>query len=98
MSLLLILSALLVLTFFLSSKISKIFLNSFDKISSKFKEKLQKVLQNHYRAAGEFFFEPYEEIKKTLRIFHDVQVAKMKESKKHVIDAVENAKKILAKP
>ena len=98
MSLLLILSALLGLTFFLMSKISKIFSNSFDKISSKFKEKLQEVLQNHYRAAGEFFFEPYEEIKKTLRISHDGQVAKMKESKKHVMNAVENAKKILAKP
>ena len=56
------------------------------------------MLQNHYRAAGEFFFEPYEEIKKTLRISHDGQVAKMKESKKHVMNAVENAKKILAKP
>ena len=98
MSLLFVLSALLGLTFFLMSKISKIFLNSFDKISSKFKEKLQEVLQNHYRASGEFFFEPYEEIKKTLRISHDGQVAKMKESKKHVMNAVENAKKILAKP
>ncbi|MFL2436907.1 MAG: GTPase domain-containing protein [Verrucomicrobiales bacterium] len=94
----LILFTVLGLTFFLMSKISKIFLNSFDKISSKFKEKLQEVLQNHYRSAGEFFFEPYEDIKKTLRISHDGQVAKMKESRKYVMNAVENAKKILAKP
>jgi len=94
----LILLTVLGLTFFLMSKISKIFLNSFDKISSKFKEKLQEVLQNHYRSAGEFFFEPYEDIKKTLRISHDGQVAKMKESRKYVMNAVENAKKILAKP
>lgn len=97
-NLLLILFAVLGLTFFLMSKISKIFLNSFDKISSKFKEKLQEVLQNHYRSAGEFFFEPYEDIKKTLRISHDGQVAKMKESRKYVMNSVENAKKILAKP
>ena len=56
------------------------------------------MLQNHYRSAGEFFFEPYEDIKKTLRISHDGQVAKMKESRKYVMNAVENAKKILAKP
>ena len=78
-------------------KFKKNFINLFDEISGRFKEKLQDVLRDHYRSAGEAFFEPYQEIREKLRFSHDEKVAKMKESKKHVMNAVENAKKILAK-
>ena len=78
-------------------KFKKNFINLFDEISGRFKEKLQDVLRDHYRSAGEAFFEPYQEIREKLRFSHDEKVVKMKESKKHVMNAVENAKKILAK-
>ena len=76
-------------------KFKKNFINLFDEISGRFKEKLQDVLRDHYRSAGRLFLNLTKKLRK-LRFSHGEKVA-MKESKKHVMNAVENAKKILAK-
>ena len=72
-------------------------LNTFDGINSQFRNKLENVLGDHYRLIGEKFFQPYQESRALLQNFNEKQSKKILKAKECVINAVENAKKLLAK-
>ena len=72
-------------------------LRNFDEISSQFRNKLKDVLGDHYRLIGENFFEPYQESRESLQKLHEKQSKKVLEAKECVLNAVQNAKNLLAK-
>ena len=72
-------------------------LSNFDEVSSQFRNKLKDVLGNHYRLTGETFFEPHQESRESLQKLHEKQSKKILEAKECVLNAVENAKSLLAK-
>ena len=55
------------------------------------------MLGDHYRLIGEKFFQPYQESRALLQNFNEKQSKKILKAKECVINAVENAKKLLAK-
>ena len=72
-------------------------LSNFDEISSQFRNKLKDVLGDYYRLTGENFFEPYQESRDLLQKSHEKQSKKILEAKECVLNAVKNAKSLLAK-
>lgn len=90
-------SILLGINFILLLNQRKKILSNFDEISSQFKNKLKDVLGDHYRLTGEIFFEPYQESRESLQKLHEKQSRKVLEAKECVLNAVQNAKNLLAK-